>query len=127
MNQNVYSNSVKKAKKKKKKKGIKKKSNYKFFPTLFSFSLALDITHFLVQLNSRWILQLNKVISKDCQKLNRYFNGAVNISLGIGFPKIFDLHLNDAKLFIPTLSVLSSSVRDDSSLLNCHKLPDVLE
>ena len=84
----------------------------------------LDITYFLVQFNSRWILKLIKGISNDCQKLLRYFNGTAPFTFfntplpltGAGYPKTLDLYLNDGELFVVTLSEFPAT--GDLSLLH---------
>ena len=63
----------------------------------------------------------------------KYFNGITIFTFfntllpptAVGSPKTLDLHLNDNELFVETLSGFPTSVTWDSSLLNCHKPPDV--
>ena len=59
-----------------------------------------DILQFLVQFNSRWILEFIKVVSNDLQKLLKYFSGTTifvffNVPSLTWFPKILDLYLKD--------------------------------
>ena len=62
---------------------------------------AQDITQFLVQRNSRGILQLIKDISNYCQKLLRYFNETAIFAFfktpllpsAVGLPEICDFYL----------------------------------
>lgn len=96
-------------------------------------SAILDITQFLIQLNSRWILQLMKGISSDRQKLLKYLSGTAifapfNTSLlpaAAGFPKMRHLYLNDIDLSEVRLLGFPSLVMGNSYLLDCHKLPDM--
>ena len=96
---------------------------------------AQDITQFLVQRNSRGILQLIKDISNYCQKLLRYFNETAIFAFfktpllpsAVGLPEICDFYLNNFELFVVTFSGLPASVAGYSSLLNSHKLSDVSE
>ena len=70
------------------------------FVILNVVSAIEDITQFLVQFNSRWILQLTNGISKDLQKLLKYFSGTA-IFMFLNTPlssaskglKKLDLHL----------------------------------
>ena len=97
-------------------------------------SAIVDITLSLVQFNSRWILQLINGISKDRQKLLKYFSGTaiftfLNTPLSTA-SKVFkklDLYIKGDELAIETLPVFPASYRGDSSLLNFHKLPEVSE
>ena len=74
-------------------------------------SAIVDITQSLLQFNSRWILQLINGISKDLQKLLKYFSGIaiftfLNTPLSAavsGFKKL-DLHLKDVELSTQILS-----------------------
>ena len=97
------------------------------FVVLNVVSAIVDITQSLVQSNSRWILQLINGISKDTQKLFKYFSGAtVFIFLSIlllltaaGSPIKLDLYLKH----VESLSGFPAFVRGDSFLLNCYELP----
>ena len=83
---------------------------YNFVFVILNSGLSLSvIEQFLVQFNSRWILQLIKGIYNDRPKLLRYFNGTaifplINTPSSAGFPKILDLYLKDDELFVVTLS-----------------------
>ena len=74
-------------------------------------SAIADITQSLLQFNSRWILQLISGISKDLQKLLKYFSGiAIFTFLNTPLPaavsgfKKLDLHLKDVELSTQILS-----------------------
>ena len=59
-----------------------------------------DILQFLVQFNSRWILEFIKLASDDLQKLLECFSGTTifvffNVPSSTWFPKILDLYLKD--------------------------------
>ena len=96
-------------------------------------SAILDVTQFLIQLNSGWILQLMKGISSDRQKLLKYLRGTVifasfNTPLSpaaAGFPKMRHLYLDDIDLSEVRLLGFPSLVMGNSYLLDCHKLPDM--
>ena len=68
-------------------------------------------------------------ISKDLQKLPKYFSGTaiftfLNMPLSAvpkGSKKL-DLYLKDVELAVETLSGFPAFVTGDSSLLNCHRL-----
>ena len=93
----------------------------------------VDLTQCLLQFNSRWILQLINYISKELQKLLKYFSGtAIFTFLNTLLPSTaiqsfmkLDLYLKDDELAVETFSWFPASVAGDSSLLNCHKLPEV--
>ena len=71
-------------------------------------------------------------LSKDLQKLLKHFNGTTvftflntplsEASKGL---KKRDLYLKDDELFVETSSEFPASVTGGSSLLNCHKRPEV--
>ena len=65
-------------------------------------------------------------ISNDHQKLLKYFNGTAILTPSLSVIKL-DLYLNDGKLFEIWLSSTVKSSPPISSLLNCHKVPDVSE
>ena len=97
-------------------------------------SAIADITQLLLQFNSKWILQLINSISKDLQKLLKYFSGTAiftslntPLSAEVSCLKKPDFYLKDVKLSIETLSGLPAFVAGDSSLLNYHKRPEVTE
>ena len=73
-----------------------------------------------------------KCISNDFKKLLKYFKGTAiftfcNTSSAAGFPKIFDLYLKGDELFKEALPVFPALFIRDSSLLDCHIIPDVSE
>ena len=80
-------------------------------------------------------MQLINSISNDLQKLLKYFSGAaiftfLNILLPAtaeDSPVKLDLYLKDDELSTETLSGFPAFVTGDSSLLNCHKLPELSE
>ena len=83
---------------------------------------------FSVQFNESSNLQLINGISNDLQKLLKYFNGtAIFTSFFLPMfsilPIILALYLNKRALS----SLVTSALLFISSLLNCHKLPDVLK
>ena len=97
-------------------------------------SAIVSITQSLVQFNSRWILQLINGISKDLQKLLKYFSGTTiftflntPLSSSVCGLKKLNLYLKDDELAAETLSGFLTAVADDSSLLRCYKLPEVSE
>ena len=61
----------------------------------------------------------------------RYFNGTtifelyVLLTAYVVFLTRADLYLNDSELKIPLLTFKSTLLAGGSSLLDCHKLPDV--
>ena len=83
--------------------------------------------------NESSILQLINDISKDLQRLLKYFGGTTIftsffIPIFSVWPIRFDLYLNDDELFgIWLSSTAKSTFPSISSLLNCHKLPEVSE
>ena len=96
------------------------------------FPAISDITQFLVQFNSRGMLQLIKGTSNDLQKLLIYFSGTtiyafINTPSSAGLPKILDLYLNDVELIVETLSEFPEFATRHSSFLNCHKLAEAFE
>ena len=104
------------------------------FVILNVVSAIVDVTQSLVQSNSIWILTLINGIPKYLQKLLKYFSGATiftflntQLSPAVDYPMTLDLYLKDVGLFVETLSVFPAFVTGDSSLLNCHKLPEVSE
>ena len=82
------------------------------------FPAILYITQFLIHTNSRWILQLIKGISNNCQKLLRYFIEAgifvlFNTPLlltGTSFPKMLDLYLSNGELKFSVISALVTAL-----------------
>ena len=72
--------------------------------------------------------------SKDFQKFLRYFSGpGIFTSLNtpwssavIGLKKL-NLYWKDVELVVETLWGFPAFVTDDSSLLNCHRRPEVFE
>ena len=108
---------------------------YNFVFVILNAVLAIvDITQSLLKFNSRWILQLINGIAKDFQRLLKYFSGtAIFTFLNTLLPAEanesrmrLDLYLKDDELSAETLSGFPAFVTGDSSLLNCHKLPEVL-
>ena len=99
----------------------------------FAESPALDKIQPSIQFNSRWILQLINGISNDLHKLLKYYNGTtvfvfftelfVLLTAFAVFPTRAALYLNNLELSILKSALLAGT----SSLLNCHKLPDVSE
>ena len=72
------------------------------FVILNVVSAIVDITQSLVQFNSRWILQLINGISKDLQKLLKYFSGTAiftflntPLSAAVSDLKKLDLYLKN--------------------------------
>ena len=77
--------------------------------------------------NESSTLQSINGISSDLQELLKYFNGTATFTpfLSVIRP---DLCLNDDELFgILLPSTVKSAFHSISSLLNCHKLPEVSE
>ena len=76
-------------------------------------------------------MQLINSISIDLQKLLKYFSGtAIFMFLPATVedsPVKLDLYLKDDELSTETLSGFPAFVTGDSSLLNCHKLPELSE
>ena len=102
------------------------------FVILNVVSAIVDITQSSLQFNSRWILQLINGIFKDLQKLLKYSSGTAiftpfntPLSSAVSGLKKLDFYLKDVKLVVETLSGLQAFGTDDSSLLNCHRLPEV--
>ena len=88
-------------------------------------SATLDNIQFLSHVNESSTLQLINGISNDLQKLLKYFNGTAIFTPFLFVIKL-DLYLNDDELFgICWASTVKSTSPSISSLLNCHKLPDV--
>ena len=93
----------------------------------------LDKMQSLIHFNSRWTLQLIHGISNDLQKFLRCFNETivfafftelfVLLTVSAAFPAGAALYLNDLELSILKSALLTGT----SSLLNCHKLPDVFQ
>ena len=97
-------------------------------------SAIADVIQSLLQFSSRLIFQLINGISKDLQKLLKYFSGTAiftflnaPLSAVVSGLKKVDLYLKDAELSTETLSGCPAAVTGDSSLLNCNKLPEVSE
>ena len=71
-----------------------------------------DITQSILQFNARSILQLINGISKDLQKLLKYFSGTVIFtflntllpSTAVDFPVKLDFYLKDVELAVDALS-----------------------
>ena len=82
------------------------------FVILNVVSAIVDITQSLVQFNSRWILQLINGISKDLQKLLKYFSGTaiftfsntLLILTAVDSFTILDLYLKDDESAVVTLA-----------------------
>ena len=77
-------------------------------------------------------LYLINDISNDLQKLLKYFNGAaiftpIFLPLFGMVPIKFDLYLKDDQLSVPILEIFPLFSFTCSSLLNCHKPPEVSE
>ena len=80
--------------------------------------------------NESSTLQLINGISNDLQKLLKYFNGTAIFTFSFFLfapsasvsPIILDFYLNDDELL-----TVKSAFPSISSLLNCHKLPEVSE
>ena len=93
---------------------------------------TVDITQSLLQINSRWILQLINGISKDLQKLLKYFSGTAiftslntPLSSAVSGLKKLDLYLKEDEFVVLTIAGAPSLFTGDPWLLNCHKLPEV--
>ena len=89
---------------------------------------TLDNIQFSYHFNESSILQLINGISKDLQKLLKYFNGIAIFTpfflpLFSVLPIRFALYLNEGAL----LSLVTSALLIISSLLKFHKLPEVSE
>ena len=82
---------------------------------------SLDNIQFSFHDNESSTLQLINGISNDLQKLLKYFSGTAIYTLFLSVIKL-DLYLYDDELL--TAKWTFSSI---SSLLNCHKLPEVSE
>ena len=69
------------------------------------------------------------MIAKDCLDIltEQLFLHFFSTPSAAGVPKILHLYLKDAKLFVVTSLGFPALFISDSSLLNCHKLPDVSE
>ena len=73
------------------------------FVILNVVAVIVEITQSLLQFNSRWILQLINGISKDLQKLLKYFSGTAIFtflntllsSRAVDSPMKLDLYLKD--------------------------------
>ena len=100
------------------------------FAILNVVSAIVDIAQSLLQFNSRWILQLTNGISKDLQKLFKYFSGTAVFtflntpvsSAVVGLKKL-DLYLKDVESYLVTLAGFPLFIFC-SSLLNCYRLPE---
>ena len=93
------------------------------FVILNFVSAIVDITQSLVQFNSRLILQLINGISKDLQKLLKYFSGtaiftSLNTPLSAAVSGLKKLHwyLKDVELAVETSLGFPAFVTGDSSL-----------
>ena len=98
----------------------------------FTESPALGKIQPSIQFSSRWTLQFINGISNDLQNLLKYFNGT---TIFVSFTKLFPLlwfsvlparaafYLKDSELSIVKSAIFAGT----SSLLYCHKLPDVSE
>ena len=92
----------------------------------------LDITQFLLQFNSKSILQLISGISNGLKKLDRYFKEtAIFLSLNfllapsaVHSLKRLGLHLKDVELSVVAPLGITALVMFCSSLLNYHKRPE---
>ena len=68
-----------------------------------------------------------QLISNDLQKLISYFSGAAVFTPFLSVIRL-DLHLNDEQLFgIYSALTVKLTFPSISSLLKCHKLPEVSE
>ena len=77
--------------------------------------------------NESLILQLINGISNDLQKFLKYFSGTTIFTPFLLVIKL-DLNLDDDESFrIWLSSTVKSTFTSISSLLNCHKLPEVSE
>ena len=77
--------------------------------------------------NESSTLQLINGISNDLQKLRKYFIGTTMLTL-FQFVLRLDLYSYYSELFgIWLLSTIKSTSYSISSLLNCHKLPEISE
>ena len=86
---------------------------------------ALDNIQFSYHYNERSTLQLINGISNDLQKLHKNFSGTAIFTPFLSVTKL-GLYLNDNNLFgICWATTVKSTSPSISSLLNCHKLPDV--
>ena len=85
---------------------------------------------FAEQVRMILISQLINGISRFLQKLLKYFNGAIILTFFVPLfpvePVIFCLNLNET-LFPGKLARATASFKAGSSLLYCHKLPDVFQ
>ena len=96
------------------------------FVILNVVSAIADITQSLVWFNSRLILQLINGISKDLQKLLKYFSGtaififlnALSLFTAVDSFMKLDLYLKYDGLAIETSSGFPAALTGDSSLLN---------
>ena len=102
------------------------------FVILNVVSVTVDIMQSLLQSNSRRILQSINCISKDLQKLLKYFSGTViftflntPLSAAVSGLKKLVLHLKDNESAVETSTRFSAFATGDSSLLNCHQFPEV--
>ena len=95
------------------------------------FPATLLNPQFSLHVNERSILQLINGLSSDLQKLLKYFSGTTIFTPSFFFlfapsatvlPIRFDLYLKDVELLL--VKLIFSII---SSLLNCHKLPEVSE
>ena len=90
----------------------------------------VDLTQSLIQFNSRWILQLINDISKELQKLLKYFSGTAIftfLNILLPSPMKLDLYLKEVELGAEILLGFPVSDTGDLSLLNCHRHPEVCE
>ena len=90
------------------------------------------ITQFADHVKVSSTSQLIKGISRDLQKLLRYFNGAISsISIHLllsVWPVIFVLKLNESVALAPLKSAILPLLSTAGiSLQYCHRLPDVSE
>ena len=106
--------------------------NFVFVISNVVTSITLDITQSYLQFNSKWILQLINSISKDLQKLVKYFNGTAiftylntPLSSAVSGLKKLDLYLKDDEFVVLRITGAPSLFTGDPWLLNCHKLPQV--
>ena len=95
-------------------------------------SATLENIQLLFHVNESWTLQLFNGISNDLQKLLKYFNGTAIFTpfflppFGM-VPIRFDLYLKNDELSVLTSERFPLFSFGCSSLLNCHKLPEVSE
>ena len=100
-----------------------------------TYHVVFVILNFVSAIESICILQLLNGISKDLQKLLKYFSGTaiftflntILLSTVIDSPMKLDLYVKDVELTVETLSGFSAFFTRDSSLLNCYKFPEVSE